>query len=69
MPLLRSPQHHHLTYYELPAHDALFLDRQLIMELYLELPAYDEPYYTWLHYSVTPVTCYISLVYKCLYIW
>jgi len=45
MPLLHSLQHHHLTYYGLPAHDALFLDCQLMMELYLELPAHDEPYY------------------------
>jgi len=46
MPLLRSPQHHHLTCYGLPAHDVLFLDCQLMMELYLGLPAHDEPYYT-----------------------
>jgi len=40
------------------------IDRQLMMELYLELPAHDEPYYTWQYYSVTPVTRYSSLVYK-----
>jgi len=40
MPLLCSPQHHHLTHYGLPTHDALFLDHQLMMELYLELPAH-----------------------------
>ena len=39
-----TPQHHHLTLYGLPAHDALFLDRQLMMELYLELPRHDAPY-------------------------
>jgi len=44
MPSFRSLQHHHLTLYGLPAHDALFLDRQLMMELYLELPCHDEPY-------------------------
>jgi len=38
------PQHHHLTLYGLPAHDALFLDRQLMMELYLELPRHDASY-------------------------
>ena len=38
-------QHHHLTLYGLPAHDMLFLDHQLMMELYLELPAHDKPYY------------------------
>jgi len=36
MPLLCSPQHHHLTRYGLPAHDALSIDRQLMMELYLD---------------------------------
>jgi len=46
MLLLCSPQYHHLTYYELPAYDALFLGCQLMMELYLELPAHDKPYYT-----------------------
>jgi len=44
MPSFRSPQHHHLTLYGLPAHDVLFLDRQLMMELYLELPCHDKPY-------------------------
>jgi len=39
-----TPQHHHLTLYGLPAHDALFLDCQLMMELYLELPRHDTPY-------------------------
>jgi len=33
MPLLRSLQHYHLTCYGLPTHDALFLDRQLMMNL------------------------------------
>jgi len=36
MPLLRSPQHHYLTHYGLPAHDVLSIDRQLMMELYLD---------------------------------
>jgi len=36
MPLLRSPQHHHLTHYGLPAHDVLSIDCQLMMELYLD---------------------------------
>jgi len=35
---------HHLTLSGLPAHDVLFLDRQLMMELYLELPRHDTPY-------------------------
>ena len=35
-----TPQHHHLTLYGLPAHC------HVMMELYLELPAHDEPYYT-----------------------
>jgi len=39
-----TPQHHHLTLYGLPAHDALFLDCQFMMELYLELPHHDTPY-------------------------
>jgi len=39
-----TPQRHHLTLYGLPAHDALFLDRQLMMELYLEPPHHDLPY-------------------------
>jgi len=34
----------HLTLSELPAHDVLFLDRQLMMEPYLELPRHDIPY-------------------------
>ena len=39
-------QHHHLTRYGLPAHCHVMIDRQLMMELYLELPTHDEPYYT-----------------------
>ena len=35
---------HHLSLYGLPAHDTLFLDRQLMMELYLELTHHDTPY-------------------------
>ena len=34
----------HSTLFGLPAHDGLFLDRQLMMELYLELPRHDKPY-------------------------
>jgi len=30
------PQHHHLTHYGLLAHDALSIDHQLMMELYLD---------------------------------
>jgi len=41
-----TPQYHHLTLYGLPAHCHIMMDRQLMMELYLELPAHDEPYYT-----------------------
>jgi len=36
MPLLCSLQHHYLTHYGLPAHDALSIDCQLMMELYLD---------------------------------
>jgi len=39
-----TPQHHHLPLYGLTAHDALFLDRQLMMELYLEPPYHDALY-------------------------
>jgi len=38
-------QHHYLTLYGLPAHCHIMRNRQLMMELYLELPAHDEPYY------------------------
>ena len=38
------PQHHHLSFSELPAHDAPLRSRQLMMELYLELPRHDLPY-------------------------
>jgi len=34
-----TPQHHHLTHYGLLAHC------HVMMELYLELPTHDEPYY------------------------
>jgi len=34
-------QYHHLTLHGLPAHDVPFLDRQLMMELYLEPPRHD----------------------------
>jgi len=36
-------QHHHLTLYGLPAHYHIMMDCQLMMELYLELLAHDEP--------------------------
>jgi len=34
----------HLTLFDLPAHDAPLCSRQLMMELYLELPRHDGPY-------------------------
>jgi len=34
-------QHHHLTHYGLPAHCHVMIDRQLMMELYLELTRHD----------------------------
>jgi len=37
-------QHHHLSFSELPAHDAPLRSHQLMMELYLELPCHDLPY-------------------------
>jgi len=39
-----TPKYHHLTLYGLPAYDVLFLDRQLMIELYLEPPRHDAPY-------------------------
>jgi len=39
-----TPQHHHLTLYGLPGHDAPLCSCQLMMELYLELPRHDLPY-------------------------
>ena len=58
-----TPQYHHSTHYGLPAHDVLFLDHQLMMELYLELPAHDEPSYMWLYYSwlLWPVTSHLYI--------
>jgi len=58
---------HHLTLSGLPAHDVLFLDRQLMMEPYLELPRHDTPYLIFSYFFVTPVTRYFSFVYKRLY--
>jgi len=55
---------HHLTPFGLPAHDVLFLDRQLMMEPYLELPCHDTPYQIFPYFFVTPVTRYFSFVYK-----
>ena len=40
-----TPQYSYLTLYGLPAHCHVMIDRQLMMELYFELPAHDEPYY------------------------
>jgi len=58
------PQHHHLTLYGLPAHDAPLRSRQLMMELYLELPRHDFTLVIFPYFSVTSVTCYFSNVYK-----
>ena len=38
-----TPQHRHLTLLDLPAHDTPLRSRQLMMELYLELPRHDLP--------------------------
>jgi len=35
-----TPQHHHLTHYGLPAHDALSIDCQLMIGAILRLPAH-----------------------------
>ena len=58
------PQHHHLTLYGLPAHDAPLRSRQLMMELYLELPRHDFTLVIFPYFSVTSVTRYFSNVYK-----
>jgi len=60
------PQHHHLTLFDLPAHDGLFLDCQLMMELYLEPPRHDCTLVIFPYFFVTSVTCYFSKVYKAL---
>ena len=58
---------HHLTLFDLPAHDGLFLDRQLMMELYLEPPHHDFTLVIFPYFFVTSVTRYFSNVYKHLY--
>ena len=57
----------HLTLFGLPAHDGLFLDCQLMMELYLEPPCHDFTLVIFPYFSVTSVTRYFSNVYKRLY--
>jgi len=54
----------HLTLFDLPAHDGLFLDCQLMMELYLEPPRHDCTLVIFLYFFVTSVTRYFSNVYK-----
>ena len=58
------PPHYHLSLYGLPAHDTLFLDRQLMMELYLELTRHDLPYLIFSYFFVTSMTRDFSFVYK-----
>jgi len=58
------PQYHHLTPFGLPAHDAPLRSRQLMMELYLELPRHDFTLVIFPYFSVTSVTRYFSNVYK-----
>ena len=58
------PQHHHLTLFDLPAHDGLFLNCQLMMELYLEPPHHDCTLVIFPYFFVTSVTRYFSNVYK-----
>jgi len=54
----------HLTLFDLPAHDGLFLDCQLMMELYLEPPRHDCTLVIFPYFFVTSVTRYFSIVYK-----
>jgi len=54
----------HLTPFGLPAHDGLFLDCQLMMELYLEPPRHDFTLVIFPYFFVTSVTRYFSNVYK-----
>ena len=63
------PQHHYLTCYGLQAHDALSIDRQLMMELYLDCQLIASSWWTLLYVTVTPMTHYILFVYKRLYFW
>ena len=51
----------HLTLFGLPAHDGLFLDCQLMMELYLEPPRHDLTLVIFPYFSVTSVTRYFSM--------
>jgi len=55
---------HHLTLFDLPAHDGLFLDCQLMMEPYLEPPRHDCTLVIFPYFFVTSVTRYFSNVYK-----
>ena len=61
------PQHHYLSFSGLPAHDAPLCSCQLMMELYLELPHHDKPYYTLLSRLWLPLPVTFSFVYKPLY--
>jgi len=54
----------HLTLFDLPAHDGLFLDCQFMMELYLEPPRHDFTLVIFPYFFVTSVTRYFSNVYK-----
>jgi len=63
------PQHHHLPPFGLPAHDAPLRSCQLMMELYLELPHHDEPYYMLLSLLWLLLLVTFSFVYKPLYFW
>jgi len=54
----------HLTLFGLPAHDGVFLDCQLMMELYLEPPRHDFTLVIFPYFSVTSVTRYFPNVYK-----
>jgi len=54
----------HLTLFGLPAHDAPLHSRQLMMELYLELPRHDFTLVIFPYFSVTSVTRYFPNVYK-----
>ena len=53
----------HLTLFDLPAHDGLFLDCQLMMELYLEPPRHDFTLVIFPYFFVTSVTRYFP---KCI---
>jgi len=55
---------HHLTLFDLPAHNGLFLDCQLMMGLYLETPRHDFTLVIFPYFFVTSVTRYFLNVYK-----